>query len=197
LPTRVLDVGTTNHESVSLLETNGQRGDFCALSYCWGPEGTQTMITTKDNINDHLSGIQFSNLPKTFQDAVTITRELGIRYLWIDSLCIIQGDKRDWMKESAKMAGVYQNAHLVIAASGATNPKQGCFSNKRRCPTVVEVPYYSAEGQEAGSMKLSMRIYGNESPAWGPLVKRGWVLQEWYLARRVLHYMPSGISWKC
>ncbi|KAL6825680.1 heterokaryon incompatibility domain-containing protein [Trichoderma sp. SZMC 28015] len=197
LPTRILDVGPLDHESVSLLETNGQRGEFCALSYCWGPKGTQTLITTRDNINEHLRGIQFSELPKTFQDAVIVTRELGIRYLWIDSLCIIQGDKGDWLKESAKMAGVYQNAHLVIAASGAANPEQGCFSSKRRCPSTVEVPYYSAEGQTAGSLKLSMRIHGDESPSLGPLSERGWALQEWYLARRVLHYMPSGISWKC
>ncbi|KAL7914087.1 heterokaryon incompatibility domain-containing protein [Trichoderma velutinum] len=197
LPTRILDVGPRNHESVSLFETNDQRGEFCALSYCWGPEGTQTLITTRDNINDHLSGIKFSSLPKTFQDAVIITRELGIRYLWIDSLCIIQGDKSDWMKESTKMAGVYQNAYLVIAASGAANPKEGCFSTERRCSTTVEIPYYPVEGQAAGSIKLSMRIYGEESPSRGPLAQRGWALQEWYLARRVLHYMPSGISWKC
>ncbi|KAL5093349.1 hypothetical protein Trisim1_011154 [Trichoderma cf. simile WF8] len=197
LPTRILDVGPLNHESVSLLETNGQRGEFCALSYCWGPEGMQNLITTRDNIKDHLKGIQFRSLPKTFQDAVVVTRQLGIRYLWIDSLCVIQGDKSDWMKESAKMSAVYQNAHLVIAASGAANPKEGCFSTKRRCPTIVEVPYYSAVGLAAGSIKLSMRIYGYESPSWGPLVERGWALQEWWLARRVLHYMPEGMSWKC
>ncbi|KAL6819075.1 heterokaryon incompatibility domain-containing protein [Trichoderma camerunense] len=197
LPTRILDVGPLNHESVSLLETKGQRGEFCALSYCWGPEGTQTLVTTRNNINNHLNGIQFNSLPKTFQDAVIVTRQLGIRYLWIDSLCIIQGDKSDWMKESARMAEVYQNAYLVIAASGAANPKEGCFSTKRRCSTTVEVPYYSAEGQVAGSIKLSMRIHGKESPSWGPLSERGWVLQEWLLARRVLHYMPSGMSWKC
>ncbi|KAK4078188.1 uncharacterized protein Triagg1_3204 [Trichoderma aggressivum f. europaeum] len=197
LPTRILDIGPLNQESVSLLETNGQRGKFCALSYCWGPEGTQTLVTTRDNINDHLNGIPFNSLPKTFQDAIIMTRQLGIRYLWIDSLCIIQGDKDDWTEESAKMAGIYHNAYLVIAASGAANPKEGCFSTKRRCPTTVEVPYYLAEGQTAGSLKLSMRIHGDESPEFGPLCQRGWVLQEWYLARRVLHYMPDGISWKC
>ncbi|KAL6798283.1 heterokaryon incompatibility domain-containing protein [Trichoderma sp. SZMC 28012] len=197
LPTRILDVGPLNHESVSLLETNGQRGKFCALSYCWGPAGTQTLINSRDNIKDYLNGIKFSSLPKTFQDAVIITRELGLRYLWIDSLCIIQDDKSDWMKESVKMAGVYQKAYLVIAASGAANPKQGCFSTKRRCSTTVEVPYYLAEGQTAGSIKLSMRIYGDESPSRGPLAERGWALQEWILAPRVLHYMPSGMSWKC
>ncbi|KAJ4855881.1 heterokaryon incompatibility protein (HET) domain-containing protein [Trichoderma breve] len=197
LPTRILDVGLLNHESVSLFETNGQRGEFCALSYCWGPEGTQTLMTTRDTIKDHRKGIQFSSLPKTFQDAVIITRELDIRYLWIDSLCIIQGDESDWKRESDTMAEIYQNAFLVIAASGAASPKEGCFSTESRCPTAVEVPYYSAEGQAAGSIKLSMRIYGRESPDWGPLFKRGWAFQEWILARRVLHYMPVGMTWKC
>ncbi|PTB50709.1 hypothetical protein M431DRAFT_485424 [Trichoderma harzianum CBS 226.95] len=197
LPTRILDVGPLNHESVSLFETNGQRGEFCALNYCWGPEGTQTLMTTRDSIKDHRKGIQFSSLPKTFQDAVIITRELDIRYLWIDSLCIIQGDESDWKRESDTMAEIYQNAFLVIAASGAANPKEGCFSTESRCQTAVEVPYYSAEGQAAGSIKLSMRIRGEESPYWGPLSERGWAFQEWILARRVLHYMPQGITWKC
>ena len=143
LPTRVLDVGCGGSEDISLVETNTQdRGNYCALSYCWGPPGTPSLLTTRGNLSDHLEGIKFSKLPKTFQDAVTITRELGIRYLWIDGLCIIQRDEEDWAIESAQMAEVYQNACLVIAAAGAAHPGEGCFSGKSRSRAAVKCPYY-------------------------------------------------------
>jgi hypothetical protein len=197
LPTRVLDVGVVGGEEIFLIESGGQHNNFCALSYCWGPKGTQTMITTRDNIQDRLGGIRFDDLPRTFQDAVIVTRALGIRYFWVDSLCIIQGDKMDWEKEAAKMAQVYQNAYLVIAASGAENPEQGCFSNKHRCPYSITVPYYSSQGRIDGSMRLSVPVQGEISPYWGPLRLRGWALQESCLARRNLCFTPAGMTWKC
>ncbi|EHK41271.1 hypothetical protein TRIATDRAFT_168126, partial [Trichoderma atroviride IMI 206040] len=197
LPTRVLDVGIAGCEHISLIESNGRHGNFCALSYCWGPKGTQTMITTRDNIHHRLGGIPFGSLPKTFQDAVTVTRAIGIRYLWIDSLCIIQGDKQDWANEAGKMAGVYQNAHLVIAASGAENPEQGCYSSQRRCPYAVSVPYYSSRGRKDGLMWLSVPVQRETSPYWGPLRQRGWALQESCLARRILRFTPAGMIWRC
>jgi hypothetical protein len=196
LPTRVLDVGVIDNSDVSLVETEGRHGNFCALSYCWGPV-EHNLRTTTENIQSHLSGIKFGMLPKTFQDAVITTRKIGIRYLWIDSLCIIQGHQRDWNTEAAQMGEVYQNAYLVIAASGAAHPGEGCFSNRYRCSTSVEVPYFSEAGQTMGSIRLSMRIPEDESPFWGPLFQRGWAVQEWCLARRTLFFMPAGISWKC
>lgn len=197
LPTRVLDVGEINGEHIRLVEANGRHGNFCALSYCWGPKGTQAMITTTDNINNRFDGIRFDHLPKTFQDAVIVTREIGVRYLWIDSLCIIQGDKQDWANEAGKMADVYQKAHLVIAASGAENPEVGIFSKKRRCPYGVKIPYYAEDGHMSGFMQLSVPVQGNPASFWGPLSKRGWTLQEQHLARRILYFMPAGITWKC
>ena len=191
----MLDVGNLNSGNICLVETKGRRGNFCALSYCWGPKGTPAMATTRDNLNDQLKGIPLASLPKTFRDAIVVTREVGIRYLWIDALCIIQGDEKDWKTECARMAGVYQGASLVIAASGAENPEEGCFSRKHRC-SAVDVPYYSTGGQRAGLMQLSARA-DDESPYWGPLNTRGWAVQEWYLGRRVLHFMPGGLSWKC
>lgn len=197
LPRRVLDLGCANDTDLSLVETHDERGNYCALSYCWGPPGWNHLLTTRANIESHFDGIKFDQLPRTLQDAVIVTRRIGIRYLWIDSLCIIQGDTADWTLESAKMAEVYQNAYLVIAASGAEHPGEGCFSNRRRCPTAVEVPYLSETGQAMGSILLSMCLPEEQYPALGPLWERGWALQERRLARRMLHFMPRGMSWKC
>lgn len=126
LPSRVIDVDPdTSSTDVRLFESQGRRARYIALSHRWG--GLHTPTTSGSSLKQRLSGIAWNDLPKTFQDAITITRLLHVRYLWIDSLCIIQDDKRDWEKESSNMAEVYHNAYLTIAASFSTGSSSGCF----------------------------------------------------------------------
>lgn len=131
LPTRVIDVGSSDGGTVPrICETNGVTGDYIALSHCWG--GGQPLKTTKENISSMKTGIPWAKLPNTFQDAITVTRRLGLRYLWIDSLCIVQDDAQDWEREAANMAVIFESAYLTIAATAATNgsvctfPKSHC-----------------------------------------------------------------------
>ena len=67
----------------------------------------------------HTNGIQFTSLPRSFQDAVTVTRILGANLLWIDSLCIVQNSYEDWEQECPRMASIYANALVTIAAADA------------------------------------------------------------------------------
>ena len=93
---RVLDIGDAPYSPlVNLIETHDQSGRYVNLSHCWGSITKQPLKTKKGSIKGHLNGIAFKMLPKTFQDAVTVTRAIDIRYLWIDSLCILQDDKKD------------------------------------------------------------------------------------------------------
>lgn len=193
----MLDLGDPGTTDVVLIETKGRRGNYCALSYCWGPPGIQTLITTKGNLEQRLSGIAFDSMPKTFQDAVQIARQISVRYLWIDGLCIIQGDAEDWTRESKQMGGIYQMACLVIAASGAVSPKDGCFVSSPRDLQSVDLPFYSSTGQNNGSFHVCGFCWEDYQPAFGPLRSRGWALQESYLARRCLSFMPGGPSWIC
>ena len=78
--------------------TRPPRPRYLALSHCWGSSGVPVM-TTVENLKSFLSSIPFESLPRSFRDATTITREMGFRYLWIDSLCIIQDDRDDWKRE--------------------------------------------------------------------------------------------------
>ncbi|KAF8962342.1 heterokaryon incompatibility protein-domain-containing protein, partial [Flammula alnicola] len=105
--------------------TRGQRGHYAALSHCWGKE--QLLTTTQATIAKRMRGIPLEQMPKTFQDAVAITRGLGLRYIWIDSLCIIQQDKADWEQQSAVMADIYACCYLNIAATRATGGHEGCL----------------------------------------------------------------------
>jgi Heterokaryon incompatibility protein (HET) len=93
LPTRVLDVSTGGTNHVRLVEAQGT-GFYTALSHCWG-KPDDLFTTTKVTLKQRLTGISLEELPRTFLDAVLITQRLGVQYLWIDSLCIVQDDKLD------------------------------------------------------------------------------------------------------
>lgn len=128
MPTRVLDVGDGSH-SPRLYETHGARSAFVALSHRWGTKHVEykSLSTTSANFRAHCHEIPLDSLPKTFRDAVLVTRGLGLRFLWIDSLCIIQDSKEDWDFEASRMAKVYNNAYLTIAADLAPHPNVGLF----------------------------------------------------------------------
>ncbi|OCL09069.1 HET-domain-containing protein, partial [Glonium stellatum] len=121
LPTRVIDVSTEPF----LYITNGESVPYICLSYCWGK--TTPFKTTRANLGERIKGIPFQNLPRTYRDAVTVTLRLGIQFLWIDALCIIQGDPLDWETESANMSRIYGGSYLTLAASSSSHADGGLF----------------------------------------------------------------------
>jgi hypothetical protein len=158
--------------------------------------------------------IRWDDLSKTFQDAVTITKEFGVAYIWIDSLCIIQDDGRDWEIESAKMADIYEGSILTISAALSPDGEGGCFSDNRRLkddgtrvhPDPVELNYHDANGtpfrihvQEIPHHPLSDDQFGNDTASQEllPLFMRAWAFQERLLATRVLHYTATELVWEC
>lgn len=127
LPTRVIDVGNTTVGFYQrLFVSSGEEEPYLCLSHCWGDY--QPIRTTKANIEDHKQNIPWQLLPQTFQDVIDLTRFLNIRYLWIDSLCIIQDDRNDWARESIAMAGIYGNSYLTVSATAAANCSQGLYA---------------------------------------------------------------------
>jgi Heterokaryon incompatibility protein (HET) len=129
LPSRLLDVDLgPNSETVRVEDTVelGFGVQYLALSHCWG--SVATIKLTSKSLERCYFSISVDELPKTFRDAVSITRRLGFRYLWIDSLCIIQDLEKDWKCESAKMGSIYRNSTCCIAAVAARDSEGGCFS---------------------------------------------------------------------
>lgn len=121
MPRRVLDLSAGK---VRLIETvPAQRGRYVALSHCWGKE--QLLITTRETLADRMAEIDIKEMPRTFQDSIRITRGLGIPFIWIDSLCIIQKDVQDWEEQSAVMADIYARCYLNIAATRAAGGHEG------------------------------------------------------------------------
>ncbi|KAK3502515.1 hypothetical protein B0T13DRAFT_430379 [Neurospora crassa] len=192
VPTRVLDLGTGREPIVRLYRTRpGDSFRYIALSHCWGKD--QHFTTTTSNIEDHMNSIPMDKLPKTFQDAIRTTRELGIQYLWIDSICIVQGDHGDFDKEAEKMEYVFSSAYCVLAASSARSQTEG-FLNPRKSRTVVNL----------GRKKDDIGVYATpfsddfkKHVVNSPLSERGWVLQERALARRTIYFTEWQTYWEC
>ncbi|KAE9363904.1 HET-domain-containing protein [Stipitochalara longipes BDJ] len=195
LPSRVLDVGSTG-DMIRLIDCpTDLRGRYISLSHCWG--SSETLTTTEESYEARIAGIPLSQLPKTFLDAVIIARHLGVRYVWIDSLCIMQENQDDWARESGRMNSVYSNAYLVIAANHATDSNGGCFHNRPARPkSKVNLP-------DLGEVWAQLLYPGDETAPSGtsfegePLSGRGWALQERVLARRILHYNTRQILLEC
>ncbi|KAK8024958.1 hypothetical protein PG990_002781 [Apiospora arundinis] len=141
--------------------------------------------------------VEVESLPYVFQDAITIARRLGIYYLWIDSLCIKQDeDLRDWEVESESMGRIYASAYLNISATWSVSVGDNLLG-KRTCVTKAASPIQIDMGN------LTHTYYALDGDLWsdefdfGPLNYRGWVFQERYLARRVVHFGQSQMAWEC
>lgn len=119
---------------VNFTETATQRtiaAPYACLSYCLGADLDGVVTTKKANLQEHQAGIMISTLPKTVQDAATICLRLGIRYLWVDALCIIQDDAEDWKAESARMGDIFSRSHITLAAHRASSCKQDFLGEHR------------------------------------------------------------------
>jgi hypothetical protein len=198
LPTRVVEVGGLNDSHrVRLLETQGLiNAKYSALSHCWGSPDNKPLTTTKSSFQKHCEEIPWALIPKTFQDAVIATRNVGLQYLWIDSLCIIQDDHDDWLRESKKMGTVYERAELTFAASHAIDSHHGLFLARSPEFQSVTLPDFWNE-TEAVYATITLADDIDLYPENGSLNKRAWVTQEWLLSRRMIFYTKDQLIWSC
>lgn len=136
-----------------------------------------------------------TEMPKTFQDAVVITRKLGIRYLWIDSLCIIQDSAQDWHHEASLMSSVYHNSELTISATTARDGTEGCFQPEQH-DSIVRLPAtFTAGAGQAFAIDNTTPVHSKVTV--GALTHRAWTLQERCLSGRILHCCTGQWFWEC
>ena len=196
LPTRLIDTQDDGTAHIRLVNGADIHGNYVALSYCWG-QGAPGATTTTANVSEHMTnGLLIEDLPATVRDAITITQGLGYRYLWIDRLCVIQGDAKDWAIESGKMCDVYANAILTISADNSASVWDGILHDQS---------YASTIGQD--DVRIAGNIVRRKAPHASfvsqktqrsmPTYRRAWTLQEQYLPRRVLHYTQNEMIWEC
>jgi hypothetical protein len=136
------------------------------------------LTTTKSNWSKFAANVSFNALTPLFQDAIIITRQLGLRYIWIDSLCIIQDSLRDWETESSKMGSIYQNSYVTISATNSGDSSMRCLAPRRK---PVKIPYENTTKKEFALRARKMLDHhpntgpdGGPARPIGPLSHRAW-----------------------
>jgi hypothetical protein len=195
LPTRTISVGTCE-KLPFLFSSKGSRGRYCALSYTWGAFNRNFATTFRKNLERQSQGWNMRDdeerdLPLMVRDAILITRHLGVDYLWIDAMCIVQDDPVEKASEVAKMKDIYQAAYCTLAATGSENAGHGLLRLReslvyetRQCSFYRRSLYPSLPQKKVDVDAASINT-------------RGWVFQESILSRRRLHWARNRIYWDC
>jgi hypothetical protein len=191
LPRRIVKILDMDNLSLCENEDGTKTGAYTTLSYCWG--GEQDFATTSSSY-DEMMHFKTSDLPATLQDAIFLTRHLGLEYIWIDALCIVQDSPEDKARQLPSMAQYYRNAYITICASEADACTKGFLSNRMECKNhpgselpfdLLRMPFISSE-EELGEMVFHQPW--PYSPSQEPIERRAWPLQERALSRRVVSY---------
>jgi hypothetical protein len=190
LPTRVLQLD--GPEKVKLRITNQDMGSYACLSHCWGRE--PLIQTTSSTLERFQVGIPWAQLPRTFRDAVSFAHRLGLQYLWIDSLCILQDSTEDWRREGSAMARIYQNSYITLSATRASDASSGCFVDAD-ARYISRTMTFQNSNNEPYSIHTRQKLKHAQDPR--PLQARGWVFQERMLSPRIVHFLSQELMWEC
>ncbi|PVH77498.1 HET-domain-containing protein [Cadophora sp. DSE1049] len=200
LPSRVIDIGDGSSPNFvpRILRPGNQRGKWATLSHRWGQ--VDFLKTVSENVEELEAGIKVSELPATFQDAIFLTKHLGLRYLWIDSLCIIQDSPQDWLKEAASMPNIYRNSYITIATAATGNSTGGIFVDRswlpssRPCKLPVQVTSAESHGMVHLDVPFDAKLDRLET---NYLRSRAWCIQESLLSHRLLTFDTLQVSYTC
>ncbi|KAF2239859.1 HET-domain-containing protein [Viridothelium virens] len=207
LPTRIIDVGLEHEYPYAVLQDGkGMAGKYACLSYCWGK--SRPFVTTTSNRAQRSYGFAIDELPATLRDAVHFTRKLGLRYLWVDAVCILQDDRGDWERECANMSRVYGQSYVTLCASHAADINEGL---SMKLNEAKDGPCLLQETHDEGGPSIWVRrelshhqfiTLNDAAPGtWAedryPLVERAWALQEHLLSPRVIQFATHELVWEC
>ncbi|KAK3392130.1 heterokaryon incompatibility protein-domain-containing protein [Sordaria brevicollis] len=204
LPTRLIDVGEVSgclrpRLVLPSTSTDLTKIEYVTLSHAWSVTVDKSHLKlSMENIGGLQSQIPMERLSQTFKDAMQVTQQLGYRYIWIDSLCIIQDSSEDWERESATMCDVYGNSTLTIAALGMDG-LDACF--RKRNPLLV-TPCYLGQLQKGIYAYPTVhsdriRLMDTLKKEGARLPSRGWFVQERLLSPRTLYLGAQELYWEC
>jgi len=201
-PARLIDIGLEdNYSDVRIVKSSGLVEPFehVALSHCWG--NIPILRLLKNNQEAFANRLPFEELPRTFKHAIEATRLLRksyhIRYLWIDSLCIVQDDDEDWRVESTKMAYIYEQAFCTLAATASVNGNGGLFYDRNTLLQTAVWFVTNTAGSTETTYVVDVPSTYNQRVLDSPLLRRAWVQQERVMSRRVIHFCKDQIFWEC
>lgn len=196
-PTRLLHLGSgVQHTRLVVTKDNPPSGPYITLSHRWG---SQSYTKLKSSTFTQLQrAVDIPSLPQVFQDAIVVAHRLGVHFIWIDSLCIMQDedDRSDWDIESQTMDKVYYYSFLNISATKSLDGSESLFqTNSWDCDPFFEMDLF-VDGALQRYTVVDGDVWTHEIDG-APLNQRGWVFQERFLARRVLHFGEFQMGWEC
>jgi hypothetical protein len=199
MPKRLIDLGAQySNENLRLRESIAEGSQYgrkyIALSHSWQFSQAHKARTLKENLQQRMQCIPQSDLSRTFCDTIAITKWLGVRYLWIDTLCIIQDSENDWADQVAEMGSIFEGAYLTISAHYDPNgsEKDGCFLERKSFSEVIQ--------KDLSGNQFSTFIkhpYSHDLLEPSALMSRGWCIQERLLSPRILHFRQWEVIFEC
>ncbi|KAK8052267.1 hypothetical protein PG993_003652 [Apiospora rasikravindrae] len=196
-PTRLVQFTDSRAKLVTIHEDVYPSAPYATLSHCWG--GASIVCCTLGTIDQMRSNIDIEALPLTFRHALRVIAAIGIDYIWIDSLCIIQDSAEDWGIEAMTMTKVYANATVNLAATMSVDSHGGLF--RTRNPAILSSgdfsPIPGMDRFTAVSVDSNVTSHWNTKINEAPLNSRGWVVQERVLSRRIIHFTSEQLVWTC
>lgn len=192
LPSRLVDTGPGPHISLRLVEKAQMSVETCylTLSHCWG-KNEMPIRLLRNNLASFKQQIPFTALSPVFQDAIKVVKHLGYRYLWVDSLCIIQDSVEDWKIESGLMGAVYSGSTCNLAATARPDGSKSLFLDRDTStlrPLTVQASTSCLAVHDIHFWQRSVE----DSPLW----RRAWVCQELLLACRNIHFGAEQLFWE-
>ncbi|PMD52806.1 HET-domain-containing protein [Hyaloscypha bicolor E] len=204
LPKRMIHLGKRAETAHLVATPPSSTVSYAALSYCWGEDAT--FMTVKGTLEDFEKDIPMDKLPQTIKDAFCLTRELGLDYIWVDAICIVQKDVSEWEEESQKMGHIYSNAKIVLAATRSGNVHEGMFTKRSTAQLSIDIeaPGSSMRARRNLNHDIIVSCRTKSDYWWDkhikgtfPLLSRGWGFQEPMLATRIVHFTPTELVWEC
>ncbi|KAI0182109.1 HET-domain-containing protein [Hypoxylon sp. FL1284] len=207
MPTRLLEISkkqlSVSRKQLYFRLVSGsdcpKESPYVTLSYRWGTKLLEKSLRLlRSTVADLEQPTLTRSLPKTLRDAMQIADRFGVKYVWVDRLCIYQDSTRDWHREAGMVQDVYRNASFCISALGAADDEGGCFFP--RDPALVAPTIINMSGEHGEEEVYRADL---EDTAWcaefqdQPLVQRAWVLQERLMSRRTIHFGSKQVFWEC
>jgi hypothetical protein len=175
--------------------------EYITLSHCWGRQGVACRLTTS-TYETFTSPFRQASMPRNFQHAAVFTRALGYRYLWIDSLCILQDSSSDMTEEIAAMSAIYSAAVCTIAATASASPEGGCFREREPyyyndCELFFSTNSYTYVAPRLREQIMNIQDLFEDKVETAPLNRRAWTFQERLLSRRIVHFGEGTVLFEC
>ncbi|KAH8761217.1 heterokaryon incompatibility protein-domain-containing protein [Diaporthe sp. PMI_573] len=198
LPSRLLDLsGLQNDNLIQLVETKELNDEsepkrYLALSYCWGDGGPTNGRAIRSNLTHLKKGFTLASLPATHIDFILVAQLLKVRYVWIDSLCVLQDFDKDWERESAKLDLIYSHAWFTVSALEPNHARAGIFGDAAIGGTVASTGAETSRTPTGANFSEWKQRFQTAA-----LNKRGWTVQERELSTRVVHFYRGEMLWEC